>query len=900
MNVPEGYRELPGSRRTARAGARRIGDADPAEPAAVTITLRRRPGAPPLPDPAAGGSGGEPLSREEFARRYGAADEDLRRVEQFAAAYGLSVVESSAARRSVRVSGTVARLNSAFAVDLGRYESATETYRGREGAVHIPADLAGMIEGVFGLDNRRMARPALTMAAGTAQGQTGTPANSVALTPPQVAQLYEFPSGPATGQTIGLLEFGGGYQLSDIQAYYRTLGLATPPITDIGVDGQTNSFGGGTDEDVEVALDIDVAGSVAPGVRIAVYFSVFSQDGWVDAVSTAVHDSTNHPSVLSISWGWAESEGDWSKAAMSAVSTQLQEAAAVGVTIFAASGDDGSNCQIYDGKAHVLYPAADPNVTAVGGTTVSGGWEHNDLTDLANAPAAVSGSALDSYSTEFNEQQHVNYLASDGDRQMHVHELWFSNEGGWQHNDLTAAANAPAAAPGSPLDGYATEFNQQQHVNYIGTDGNVHELWYSNEGGWQHSPLGALTHAPAAAGSLLDGYATGFNEQQHVNYFDGSGHVHELWYSNGVGWGPSDLTSAAGGAPPAFAGSAIDGYATGFNEQQHVNYFDGAGHVHELWYMNGVGWRPSDLTAAAGAPTAVAGSAIDGYATEFNEQQHINYLDGTGHVHELWYSNGVGWRHNPLTQTAGAPTAVPGSAIDGYATEFNEQQHVNYFDSVGHVHELWYSNGVGWGHNLLNSPPAAQGSPLHGYQTAFNEQQHVNYLDANGHVHELWYGNGNTPQTSFVENTWNDNGATGGGVSEVFPLPTWQQGAGVPPSVNDGYLGRGVPDVAGNADQVSGYVLVVNGAGTEPVGGTSAAAPLYAGLVALLNTHLRRSVGYLNPQLYALPREVVFRDVADGRDNSTGGATGYPAAAGWDGCTGLGSINGTALLEALS
>ena len=166
-------------------------------------------------------------------------------------------------------------------------------------------------------------------------------------------------------------------------------------------------------------------------------------------------------------------------------------------------------------------------------------------------------------------------------------------------------------------------------------------------------------------------------------------------------------------------------------------------------------------------------------------------------------------------------------------------------------------------------------------------------------LHELWYGNGNTPQTSFVESTWNDqDGATGGGVSAQFGVPTWQDDAAVPPSVSTGQPGRGLPDVAGNAGPSSCYMLVVDGAGTQ-VGGTSAAAPLYAGLIALLNANLGRSVGFINDLLYGLQGPEVFRDIADARDNSYAGAPGYTSAAGWDGCTGLGSIYGNALLAAL-
>jgi hypothetical protein len=100
---------------------------------------------------------------------------------------------------------------------------------------------------------------------------------------------------------------------------------------------------------------------------------------------------------------------------------------------------------------------------------------------LAHAPSAAQGSALDGYQTTFNNQQHVNYIGADN----HIHELFYISS--WSHNDLTQLAKAPAAAPGSPVDGYQTSFNNQQHVNYLGTDNHVHELVYTNA--WQHNNL---------------------------------------------------------------------------------------------------------------------------------------------------------------------------------------------------------------------------------------------------------------------------------------------------------------------------------------------------------------------------------------------------------------------------
>jgi hypothetical protein len=121
-------------------------------------------------------------------------------------------------------------------------------------------------------------------------------------------------------------------------------------------------------------------------------------------------------------------------------------------------------------------------------------------------------------------------------------------------------------------------------------------------------------------------------------------------------------------------GVRIDAYSTEFNSQQHINVVRADGHVLEFVY-NGGGWSLNDLTQLAGAPAAVAKSALDGYATDFNEQQHVNFIGADNHVHELFYEGGR-WQHNDLTVQAKASNASPNTALAGYATEFNEQQHV--------------------------------------------------------------------------------------------------------------------------------------------------------------------------------------------------------------------------------
>jgi len=370
MPAPKGYVRISGSNRSQAEGARRVADVDPKETVSVTILLRRRPDAEELPDAAKNASmplgEGVFYSRKEFADRFSASPDDIKLIEDFAREEGLTVIESSREKRLVTLSGTADKMSRAFAVKLGVYKTPNETYRGREGEVHVPEKIGAVVEGVFGLDNRRMAKRGCADA--------GTSAGTTSLTPPQVSKLYGFPTSTSgSGQAIGILEFGGGYKKSDIDAFFQNLGVPTPALTDVGVLGATNSPG--SDADGEVILDICVAGGVAPGAHIVVYFAPWTEQGWINVISTAIHDTTNKPTVLSISWGYPEGKGidgvTWTQQAINAVHSVLYDATQLGVTVFAATGDWGSSSGFPGGKALVWYPPSDPYVTACGGTRIS-------------------------------------------------------------------------------------------------------------------------------------------------------------------------------------------------------------------------------------------------------------------------------------------------------------------------------------------------------------------------------------------------------------------------------------------------------------------------------------------------------------------------------------------------
>jgi kumamolisin len=361
------HHPLAGSERMPMRGARAIGPASPHERLEVTIVVRRTPSSD-LQDHLAHAAPGHFLTHDEFVRAHGADAADFDAIADFARDHNLAVVESNAARRSLTLSGAVADFNRAFNIELHNYEHAEGTYRGRTGPIHLPETLKDIVEGVFGLDNRPQAKPHFRRAG----GQIHAHAASSSFTPPQLAELYAYPSSAdGAGQAIALIELGGGYKPADLAAYFKQLNISpAPKVSAVSVSHGQNAPSGDPDgPDGEVMLDIEVAGAIAPAAHIVVYFAPNTDQGFLNAITTAIHDKVNKPSIVSISWGGPESA--WTAQAMQQFDKAFQEAAALGVTVTVAAGDNGSSDGVNDGANHVDFPASDPWVLACGGTHVA-------------------------------------------------------------------------------------------------------------------------------------------------------------------------------------------------------------------------------------------------------------------------------------------------------------------------------------------------------------------------------------------------------------------------------------------------------------------------------------------------------------------------------------------------
>ena len=411
-----------GSEKKALPNAKVIGSVDPEARIEITVVLRpRATRSKALSVRAAAASAMQTdaqrhyLSREEFEAERGADPEDITAIEAFAHDHNLTVVETSLAKRTIRLAGTVKDLTAAFQPKLKEARLAGRSLRTRTGGISVPAGIAPMVVAVLGFDNRPAARPhcrflippapasassggtrrakgSSRMAAKTAAKNLPRNAADGSFTPPQVARLYDFPA-PLTGQgqCIGIIELndfnsndpsmrptGTGFSAADLKAYFTSLGIAPPKVVAVGVasDGSSgaNLPGPDPDSDGEVMLDIEVAGAIAPKASIAVYFGLNTDNGFLAAFNAALHDNVRRPSVISISWGSAEDFN--TQQALNAFNQALQDAATLGVTVCCSSGDDGSSDIAKpadrDGHPHVDFPASSPFALACGGTKLLG------------------------------------------------------------------------------------------------------------------------------------------------------------------------------------------------------------------------------------------------------------------------------------------------------------------------------------------------------------------------------------------------------------------------------------------------------------------------------------------------------------------------------------------------
>jgi kumamolisin len=400
--MPTGNRRvpIPGSTFAPLPGAQRGEAIAGDERIQVTVVLRPRARPAPLAHDLDAGMllpGERPrhIGREAFAARHGAHPADVARVRRFAEENGLEVIGVREAHRTVILAGTCSALARAFDVEIAGYAHRRGAHRGFTGPVHVPDHLDGVIVAVLGLSNR----PIFDAAGPRPDHLEGRAPYTAA----DIAKLYRFPPGDGSGERIGVIALRGGYHPSDLATFFASLGVPAPEVVDVAVHDDLLGAASGKNAPVDIAalqalaaifegrqdgfptddalatfettMDVELCGSLAPGARIVVYFAPTpDEQGFYNALATAIHDPVQRPSVLSLSWTWNElleivAPGRTSPI-IGVVDDLLESAAHLGVTLCVASGDDGSSYGSQDGKPSVAFPASSPYALSCGGTSV--------------------------------------------------------------------------------------------------------------------------------------------------------------------------------------------------------------------------------------------------------------------------------------------------------------------------------------------------------------------------------------------------------------------------------------------------------------------------------------------------------------------------------------------------
>ncbi|MFJ9445572.1 protease pro-enzyme activation domain-containing protein [Kitasatospora sp. NPDC101235] len=453
---------LPNTVNPAVAHSEKKGDVPAAQQIAVSVSLKLRntdaldrfltavatPGTPEY---------GHYLTPEQFTAQFGPTQAAVDQVRTYLAQQGLTVTDVSANRQVVNAHGTAAQVSQAFGTHESSYldPQLQRAFFANDAAASIPSDLAAVVQGVSGLDNHAVRKNRLaTPNAVTPNTASSTPSG---MAPAQYTGAYNLnrTGADGTGTTVALWEFDG-YKSSNLTTYDSQYGLSGPAVSTVSVDGASYDSAPGQGQG-EVELDSEIVRGAAPKATQLVYEAPNSDQGEIDMANKIVTD--NRVSVVSISWG--SCEPDTTASSMTAVDNAFKQAAAQGISIFSASGDDGSrDCTRSTSGSTVKavdFPASSPHQTGVGGTNlkVSSSNTYSSESAWSTAGGGVSTVfAKPSWQTGTGVSGTMRTVPDVSSNADPASGFAIYTAGAWQVYGGTSAA--------APLwSGYAAQFNQK-------------------------------------------------------------------------------------------------------------------------------------------------------------------------------------------------------------------------------------------------------------------------------------------------------------------------------------------------------------------------------------------------------------------------------------------------------
>ncbi len=465
------------------------------------------------------------LTPNQFNQLFSPTPDQVQQVVSYLQSQGMTVTSVAPNNLLIDATATVAQVTQAFNVQINTYQVGNHTFYANTGSPSVPTSISQLITSISGLDNsvtyhplyRRLNKHNLIHSANLAAPSGFGPkdlSGAYNATPLQNAGIL------GDNQTVALFELDG-YQLSDVQQYFQTYGLATPTISNVLVDNFNGASGQGA---IEVELDMEVVGAIAPHANQIVYEGPNTTQGLNDTYNQIVHDNKAH--VVSISWGLCEAYSG--AAELQTLDTIFKQGAAQGIAFFAASGDSGAyDCG--DGNLGVDSPAGDPYITGVGGTNLQ-----------LNAGAYGSESV---WSNPNDTQRSPNGAGGGGGvSSTFTHPSWQTGSGVQNGNREVPDVSADA----DPATGYATYCT-------VTNSGCPSTGWITVGGTSAAAPLWAgsmtlINQYLQAQGKAVVGYANPalyglFNTQQQSPAFHDVTSGNNLHYAATTGY---DMASGIG------------------------------------------------------------------------------------------------------------------------------------------------------------------------------------------------------------------------------------------------------------------------------------------------------------------------------------------------------------------
>ena len=331
------------------------------------------------------------LGHDEYVYQFGAVEDEITLVTEWATSNNLIVEESSKESATIKLSGTAGTFNSIFNIVLETVTDDNRMYLTHTDDISIPSEIDAVVELILGLDNKvQFSHNAIL---DTSFTENIDPNLISSPTPVDLALAYKFPRAPGSdlvqgnGACVAIIELGGGWTTQNLTSTFGRIGQPNPTVVDVSVDGGVNDGGFDVGSSGEVMLDIYCVGAVAPAAKIAMYFAPNSFQGFIDTVTSATNDTVNNPSVISISWGTTDSTWVLYNG-LNPFEASFAAAVVKGITVFVAAGDYGVKALSSSSTYTVQYPGTSPYVVSAGGTVIS---INNDYSIASEVPWGTSG-----------------------------------------------------------------------------------------------------------------------------------------------------------------------------------------------------------------------------------------------------------------------------------------------------------------------------------------------------------------------------------------------------------------------------------------------------------------------------------------------------------------------------